>query len=189
VDPLVFGYEQIYDMYMANVSIAGANIKPYMVLPGNHEAECHSPICILNSTLLNSLANFSAYNARFLMPYEESGAVSDMWYSFEHAGVHFIQVDTETDFPNSPNDGYVHPTGGFGDQLAWLKADLDAAVAKRAAGEINWILVAGHRPIYSRDETDAAGVPTGSALAVQAAFEPLMQAAGVDMFFAGHVHR
>jgi hypothetical protein len=67
---------------------------------GNHEAECHDLFCIANDTLRMKLANFSAYNHRFLMPYEESGASSDMWYSFEHGGVHFVNIDTVSVEPN-----------------------------------------------------------------------------------------
>lgn len=93
VNPLVFLFEDIWNEYMGNVSFA-SQVKPYAVLPGNHEAECHDLFCISNTTLREKLANFSAYNHRFLMPFAESQANSDMWYSFEHAGVHFIQIDT-----------------------------------------------------------------------------------------------
>jgi hypothetical protein len=44
-----------------------------MVLPGNHESECHSPACLLDSTYKHALQNFTAYNARFRMPFQESG--------------------------------------------------------------------------------------------------------------------
>jgi hypothetical protein len=43
------------------------------VLPGNHEGECHSPICLLNDKYKEALRNFTAYNARFRMPAPESG--------------------------------------------------------------------------------------------------------------------
>jgi hypothetical protein len=56
--------------WMQNVTAS----KGYMVLPGNHESECHSPACLLDSTYKHALQNFTAYNARFRMPFQESGA-------------------------------------------------------------------------------------------------------------------
>jgi hypothetical protein len=43
-------------------------------------------------------------------------------------------------------------TGGFGDQLAWLDADLAAAAAPGARAERPWIIVSGHRPVYTTKE-------------------------------------
>ena len=56
---------------------------PYMVSPGNHESECHSPVCLLELKKYGlHLNNFSAFNARWHMPSAESGARSgqNMWY-------------------------------------------------------------------------------------------------------------
>ncbi len=51
--------------------------KPFMVLPGNHEAECHT--CI---TAIAQTGKFTAYNTRFRMPSGSSGGAASMWYSF-----------------------------------------------------------------------------------------------------------
>jgi len=51
-------------------------------------------------------------------------------------------VDTETDFPGAPEGASM-----FGNQLAWLQADLEAANLNR--NEIPWLIVTGHRPIYT----------------------------------------
>jgi hypothetical protein len=48
------------------------------------------------------LSNFSAYNARWAMPADESGGVLAMWFSFDYADVHFVSIDTSTDFPGAP---------------------------------------------------------------------------------------
>lgn len=76
----------------------------------------------------------------------------------------------------------------FGNQLAWVEADLAAAAQRRASGEIAWIFVAGHRPMYSRLDSDANGQPTGTSGAIQSAFEALFLKYGVDMYVAGHMH-
>lgn len=68
------------------------------------------------------------------MPSIESGADhgASMWYSFNVGPVHFVVVDTETDFPGAGGDhlswtggfeggGEDGGNGGFGDQVAWLE--------------------------------------------------------------------
>ena len=98
-----------------------------------------------------------------------------------------MNIDTETDFPGAPLDQVAGKNGGFGDQLAWVEADLAQAAADRAAGKVTWVLVGGHRPIYSRNCAASSGDPTGDCKALQAAFEPLFLKYGVDLYFAGHV--
>jgi hypothetical protein len=52
-------------------------VQPYMVLPGNHERDCHSDDCVNDLTLQKTFMNFTAYNTRFRMPAPESGACCD----------------------------------------------------------------------------------------------------------------
>jgi len=112
-----------------------------------------------------------------------------MWHSWEYGSIHFTMIDSETDFPGAPLDEYSSKNGGFGDQMAWLQADLAGAAARRATGAVSWIIVLGHRPVYSVDSADGAtGAPTGDAAALQAAVEPLFAQFGVDLYVAGHVH-
>merc|ERR1712093_386978 len=84
--------------WMQNISAS----KPLMVSPGNHESECHSPNCILSGKA-SSLSNFSAFNARWHMPSAESGQHGghNMWYSWNFGPVHFVSIDTETDWPEA----------------------------------------------------------------------------------------
>lgn len=56
-----------------------------------------------------------------------SGGVGNMWYSFNYQNLHIININTETDYPNSPANQYTllgGRHGGFGDQLTWLENDL-----------------------------------------------------------------
>jgi len=76
-----------------------ASARPWMVTEGNHEKES---ILLLKS-------GFQAYNARWRMPYEESGSTSNLYYSFEVAGVHVIMLGSYTDYDE------------VSEQYAWLK--------------------------------------------------------------------
>lgn len=174
---LKFCYESAFDKYMDDIQ-EWASSKPYMVSPGNHEADCHDPACLMDSERREKLSNFTAYNHRFRMPSPETGGVQNMWYSFNYGNVHFISMDTETDYTNAPLETrYILPCGGFGNQMAWLEQDLIAANANRA--QRPWILVDGHRPMYSGDTINAE---------LQAAVEEMFYKYGVDVYFTGHEH-
>lgn len=181
-----FFYEEVYNKWM-NSLMPLMGCVPYMVLVGNHEAECHSPRCMVSRKKRKALGNYAAYNARFKMPYEESGGALNMWYSFDHGPIHFTSLSSETDYRGAPsNQALPKKTyGGFGDQLSWIEADLKKAVANR--DKVPWIFVGAHRPIYSvansRDD-----IPIEQALFVQAAFERLLVKYKVDVVLTGHVH-
>ena len=148
-----FTYEERYNAFMNDMQNVSAT-RPYMVCPGNHESECHSPACLTSSTFRNALSNFSAFNARWRMSARESGGVGgQMWSSFNYGLVHFISWNSETDFPNAAEathgDSGVLPAGGFapdGELMRWLESDLAAADANRAARP--WIIVGSHRQLY-----------------------------------------
>jgi hypothetical protein len=178
-ESLGFGYENAYDGYMNWVQNVSATI-PFHVSPGNHESECHSPYCILNLDSVGlHLNNFSAFNARWHMPSQESGGVLNMWYSWNYGGVHFVSIDTSTDFPGAPegetgDSGFSFlPAGHFapnGTYMNWLAADLAAAAADPT---VLWIIAGGHRP-YQDFNSQAVG--------------DLFAQYNVDMYFAGHGH-
>ncbi|KAJ8564178.1 hypothetical protein ON010_g7165 [Phytophthora cinnamomi] len=172
----VFGfyYEQVYNKFMNSMTNVMRQMA-YMVLVGNHEAECHSPTCLLSKSKKDQLGNYSAFNSRFRMPSAESGGVLNMWYSYEYGTVHFTSLSSETDYPNAPSNAYFtkRKYGKFGNQLAWLEADLKAADANRE--NVPWLVVGIHRPMYTIRSCDANGVPNNDyeARNVQEAFEAL----------------
>jgi len=185
--PFENNYENVWNSYMN--SVQGFTAKyPYMVLPGNHEAECHSPACQVSIKQSRMFANFTAYNHRFKMPYTESDGALNMWYSFNVGPVHFVNIDTETDFPNAPIDDYnlFTTNGGFGDQLSWLDTDLSLASSSRSSHP--WVLVGGHRAMYTITSIDDSGLPSDTAKDVQNAFEDILYKYNTDFYFAGHVH-
>ncbi|GAB9476419.1 Calcineurin-like phosphoesterase [Globisporangium polare] len=185
---LGFFFEEVWNKWMNSLTPIMSRV-PYMVAVGNHEAECHSPNCQLSSYKKDHLGNYTAYNARFRMPSKESGGTLNMWHSFEHGPVHFTTISSETDYPGAPTNQFTvtsNKNGNFGDQLAWLEADLKKAAANRAS--VPWIIVGMHRPIYSVSETDKAGNPINQPSILQAAFEELFIKYGVDVVVAGHEH-
>lgn len=174
-----FCYESVYDEYMDAIQPWSSSI-PYMVMPGNHEADCHDPACLSDSAKRDKLSNFTTFNTRFHMPAEESLATSlNMHYSFNYKNVHFISMDSETGYPGAGEETrYVLPCGGFTqNQLEWLEADLIQANKDRA--QRPWILAQAHRPIYQGNSVNKD---------YQAAVEDLFLTYKVDVYFAGHVH-
>eukprot|EP01096_Ripella_sp_DP13-Kostka_P007504 TRINITY_DN2732_c0_g1_i2.p1 TRINITY_DN2732_c0_g1~~TRINITY_DN2732_c0_g1_i2.p1 ORF type:complete len:446 (-),score=161.00 TRINITY_DN2732_c0_g1_i2:59-1396(-) len=148
----------------------------YMVCPGNHEYSCEHSDCNPYSQ------NFTFYNAKFKMPSVESGSpsTSSMFFSFDYSNTHFVSISTETDYPGAP----YNPV--FGDQLTWLDQDLQKA---RQNPNTKWIVVVGHRPIYSShgDQSDGS-FPIEYASKIQSAFEDTFYKYHVDLFVVGHVH-
>ncbi|TMW66905.1 hypothetical protein Poli38472_012021 [Pythium oligandrum] len=184
---LGFFYEEVYNKWMNSMTPLMQQV-PYMVTVGNHEAECHSPSCIVSKFKKDRLGNYTAYNSRFQMPSTESKGVKNMWYAFEYGPIHFTSISSETDYNDAPGNAYTltHKNGGFGNQLTWLEEDLKKAAANRA--NVPWLIVGMHRPIYHRKDADAAGQPVGDSLALQKAFEELFIKYGVDVVLAGHEH-
>ena len=91
--------------------------------------------------------------------------------------MHFVSIDTETDFDgaaeNEKGDSGIFAAGQFappGTYLAWLESDLQAAAANP---EVKWIFAAGHRPFTTFNSTQV---------------DELFVKYGVSMYFAGHSH-
>jgi len=135
-----------------------ASTRPWMVTEGDHEIE-RIPIVITTE--------FIAYNARWRMPFEESGSSSNLYYSFEVAGVHIVMLGSYAEYKQNS------------DQYEWLQADLSRVNKTRTP----WIIVLFHVPWYN---SNAAHQGEGNDM--RAAMEPLLYAAKVDIAFAGHVH-
>ncbi|KAI3863145.1 hypothetical protein MKW98_015603 [Papaver atlanticum] len=134
-----------------------ASTRPWMVTEGNHEVE---RIPFVKD-------GFASYNARWKMPFEESGSNSNLYYSFEVAGVHVLMLGSYTD-----HDEYL-------DQYRWLKEDLSKVDRQRTP----WLLALFHVPWYNSNK---AHQHEGDNM--MASMEPLLYAAGVDIMLAGHVH-
>lgn len=137
-----------------------ASQRPWMVTQGNHEIE---RIPLFHKT------PFTSYNARWRMPFEESGSTSNLYYSFDTAGVHVVMLGSYTDFePDS-------------EQYKWLEQDLKKTDRKKTP----WIVVVIHAPWYN---SNTAHQGEDESVEMKKAMEELLYEARVDVVFAGHVH-
>ncbi|CAO2824056.1 unnamed protein product [Amaranthus hypochondriacus] len=138
-----------------------ASRRPWMVTQGNHEVE---KIPIVHNT------PFTSYNARWHMPFEESGSQSNLYYSFDVASqVHVIMLGSYTDFrPGSS-------------QYNWLERDLK----KIDRAKTPWVVVVFHAPWYN---SNIAHVGEFESIGMKQSMEKLLFDAKVDVIFTGHVH-
>lgn len=105
---------------------------------------------------------------RWLMPYQESGSTSNLYYSFDVAGaIHVIMLGSYTDFDSNST------------QYKWLVSDL----AKVDRTQTPWLIVLLHVPWYN---TNLAHQGEGESM--RKAMEDLLYKARVDVVFSGHVH-
>lgn len=146
---------------------------PYMVTPGNHEHKggAHST---------ESQMNFTSYRTRFHMPprvgQTDNYDLQNMFHSFDYGLMHFISIDTEASFPGAPEGS---DSGPFGDQAAWLRADLKAAVANQA--NVPWIVIGGHRPFFTTGGHEESQLDF---------FLPIFEEyeTSIAAVFVGHIH-
>ncbi|XP_028760293.1 purple acid phosphatase 18 [Neltuma alba] len=134
-----------------------ASARPWMVTQGNHEKE--------SIPLLKD--GFESYNARWKMPFEESGSSSNLYYSFEVASAHIVMLGSYADYDK------------YSEQYRWLKMDLSKVDRKRTP----WLIVLFHVPWYNSNTAHR-----GEGNDMMAVMEPLLYAANVDLVLAGHVH-
>jgi hypothetical protein len=99
-------------------------------------------------------------------PFDTLFALPDTggYYSVDYANAHFAVLNSSADLYNA--------------QRVWLRDDLAAA---QGNPQIDWIIMALHRPAYSSG-------PHGSQADIQDAWCPLFDTNRVDVVFAGHDH-
>ncbi|GAB4833395.1 Probable purple acid phosphatase 20 [Ancistrocladus abbreviatus] len=135
-----------------------ASQRPWMTTTGNHDVEKKVPP-----------AHFTAYNARWRMPFEESNSNSNLYYSFNVAGVHVIMLCSYTHFSSDS------------DQYAWLQNDLSSIDRTKTP----WVFVLLHAPWYN---SNYAHQGEKASVGMKASMEGLLYQYHVDVVFAGHVH-
>lgn len=129
---------------------------PMMVIEGNHEIEPQ----ISNIT-------FQSYLTRFSVPSNESGSGTNLYYSFDASGIHFIMLGAYVDY-NQRSTQYV-----------WLENDLK----KVDRSKTPWLVAAWHPPWYN---SYSSHYQEFECMRLQ--MEDLLYQNGVDIVFSGHVH-
>ena len=118
-----------------------ASTFPWMMGPGNHEADC-------NYTYANYIGRFAAQNLTRSLRGPASG--SSRRYSFELGPVHFTMFDTDA-------YGFDEVAYVLEGQYKWLQADLASVDRERTP----WVVLMSHRPMYCSYSASSCG--TGSA--------------------------
>lgn len=149
------GTQSVWDDYFANMQALTAQV-PMMAVPGNHE---------------ENDGNGDGYLSRTTHMQPQQGARG--WYSFTFRNVHFC-CSTAGSFAD---DGQLES------ELAFIEADLAEASARRARGEIDFIVLTSHYPLWTDEEGDAPNSEGAIAL-----FEDTILRYGVDIHAVGHDH-
>ena len=147
------GNQNVWDEWFVTQQESMASI-PWITAVGNHENE--------------PAAGFEAYEHRF-----DSDQVIEsetFWFSRNIPGVHLVFMSTEHEF--TPGSA----------QFNWLQSDLQAANTPGARDERPFIIVIGHKPMYSSNDYH------GSEVELRDALETLYVENGVNIVIAGHDH-
>ena len=129
---------------------------PWQVIEGNHEQE-----------VIEGELGFLAYEKRFHTPSVFSESNTNLYYSYEVAGLHVIMLGCYVDFSRKS------------EQYEWLEKDL----AKVDRSRTPWLIVGMHAPWYNSNVAHQ-----GEMEGMRSTMESLLYQYGVDMVFAGHVH-
>ena len=134
-------------------------------LLGNHEYRGNT----------QAVLDYSNISRRWTMParyytktFEDNGAT-----------IRILWVDTAPMIDKYRNDSETYPDAckqDYQQQLSWIDSVLTAA-------KEDWVIVAGHHPIYAetpKDESERADM--------QARLDPILRKHKVDMYICGHIH-
>jgi len=148
--------QTIWDLFMNQIAPIASQI-PYMTAVGNHE----------------KYFNYTSYKTRFFMPSKTNPTPLEVdgnfFFSLETNLIQWIFMSTEHDYTSgSP-------------QRKFLETTLENFAQKWQNKERPWLILVGHRPMYSSDQQTDSG-------RLQEQIEPLMIQYGVDLGVWGHMH-
>lgn len=139
-------FEGVWDLYGNQLQPLAAYM-PQQTTVGNHE----------------KYYNYTSFRHRYKMPGEESGGHDNFFFSYDYGPVHFTSMCTEDIFSYAPGSP----------QYLWLEEDLAKAAANRHLQP--WLVLLGHRPMYSSDtEMDSGDLRVD--------VEPLLKKYNVDLY-------
>jgi len=137
----------------------------WLPILGNHEYRGNT----------GAVADYSAVSRRWCMParyYSRS-------FKDKHTSVRVILLDTTPLIDKYRGDTEDYPDAGKEDmeaQLRWLDSEL-------AGAEEDWVIVAGHHPIYA--DTDKSKRERSD---MQERVDKILRRHRVDMYICGHIH-
>ena len=149
------GEQSLWDSYFRMLEPVTAAI-PMLSCPGNHEQKD---------------GNGQGYLSRITQPGRAA------WYAFDHGRVHFF-FGTAGCLVAGPASVWA-----LVEEILAMEHDLSAAAARRAKGEIDFIIVVQHYPIWTDEEGRDPADFTLVALE-----EGMLLRYGVDLLLVGHDH-
>lgn len=165
----VYGYcdsrEELEQEFQAFAAAAKpiAGIVPLFNAPGNHEIHSQQTCAAPVDKLCAAPCSEDVFRSHF----------GQLYGSFDYAGAHFIALDT--DVPGGADEI-------SGDQLAWLKRDLESNKGARA------IFVFTHTEFYSSPQIDPPAGTSHPAVANRWELQDLFRRYPVKAVFSGHEH-
>eukprot|EP01061_Rhynchopus_euleeides_P018628 TRINITY_DN307_c0_g1_i5.p2 TRINITY_DN307_c0_g1~~TRINITY_DN307_c0_g1_i5.p2 ORF type:complete len:567 (+),score=241.54 TRINITY_DN307_c0_g1_i5:50-1702(+) len=161
------------DQFMENIEQVAARV-PYMVSHGNHE---DAPEALAHYIERFRSQPVNSEPSKYLTINGEGP--NTMYFSWNFGMVHYISFSTE--LFHAPVEEYSLTVTKH-TFLKWVEEDLKKANLPENRAKYPWILVHGHRPLYSSSTTDASDTK------VRAALEPLFFKYGVSFSVNGHEH-
>ena len=155
LDPPKLNFEFFWDIFMDQEAPL-VNHVPLMVTFGNHDF---------------SGGDSGAYVNRFRNPQGGQGNGNFYW-SYTHGPVFFVSMCTEIAL-NPKECTYAPGTA----QYLWLEQQLASINRTKTP----WLVLGGHRPMYSSDKSTDSGP-------LQHDIEPLLKKYQVDVELSGHMH-
>lgn len=157
-DPLwLTNFELIYDHPELMI--------PWYPILGNHEYRGNT----------QAVLDYAHVSRRWCMP----ARYYSLRFDDDDTSVRVIMLDTTPLIDKYRNDSITYPDAHLQDadaQLAWLEAELAAATE-------DWVIVAGHHPVYAdtpKDESERTDM--------QARVGEILRRHRVDFYICGHIH-
>ena len=148
--------QPIWDIYMNQIAPIASQM-PYMTATGNHE----------------KYYNYTSYQTRFFMPSKTAPNTLEIeqnfYFTLETNLVHWIFISTEHDYTKGSS------------QRIFLENTLEQYRQKWQFKQRPWLIIVGHRPMYTSDIGANAG-------RLQIELEPLLVQYAVDLAVWGHQH-
>ena len=150
------GEQAVWDEWFDLMDPMASRI-PMVSCPGNHE---------------NKDGGGLGYTSRVSQPDAET------YYSFDYHKIHFCLSTAGCLLGEDAASVQALAT-----ELAWIDADLAQAAARRALGEIDFIVFVQHYTIWTNDDSRSPG--NASLIALE---EQILLRYGVDLLLVGHDH-